>query len=195
MAAPATRTTMDEAVAAYLRFIESENAPLYVANKVSIFRRFIGAERLEKAGGPVKTKRRRLDSGEVVPDPPPFFTGTYLDEITPVLVQNFLEGLGVGKKTMRHYRETFHHFFENCLKFDLYVPTNWHRANPIAALPSYVGKNKRIVFLSGPEVDDQTAKLAATRRCKWRPRSRSISIDKSTLEAFYHFCETAVKSR
>lgn len=153
------RTTVDEAVAAYLRFIKTENAKLHVANKVSIFRRFIGAERLEKAGGPVKTKRRRQEGGGHVPDPEPFFTGTFLDEITPVLVQNFFESLGVSRKTLRHYREAFHHFFEFCLKFDLYIPTNWHRPNPIAALPSYVTRNKHIVFLSAAEVDDQLARL------------------------------------
>ena len=109
-------------MAAYLRFISAENAPLHIANKVSILRRFIGASRVEKAGGPVKTKRRRLKNGEVAPDPAPFFTGEHLDEITPVLVQDFIDGLGVGRKTMRHFRECFHHLFEVCLKFDLYQP-------------------------------------------------------------------------
>lgn len=155
------RTTIDEAVPAYLRFIASENAPLHVANKVSILRRFLGAERVEKAGGPVKTKRKRSADGEAVPDAPPFFAGTYLDEISPVLVQEFLEGLGVSRKTMRHYRETFHHFFEFCIKFDLYQPTNWHRPNPISALPSYVTRNKRIVFLTQEQVDEQLAALAS----------------------------------
>ena len=37
--------------------------PRGVANKVSILRRFLGADRVEKAGGPVKTKRRRLGNG------------------------------------------------------------------------------------------------------------------------------------
>lgn len=160
---PHKRVSVDEAITAYLRFITSENAPLHVANKVSILRRFIGAPRFEKAGGPVKTKRRRLNKTEVVPDPEPFFTGIYLDEITPVLVQGFLEGLGVGRKTMRHYREMFHHFFEVCLKFDLYVPKNWHRPNPIAALPSYASRNKRIVFLTEAQVDEQIARLGGDR--------------------------------
>jgi len=160
IAPPPKRTSVDDAVAAYLRFIAAENAPLHVANKVSILRRFIGAERVERAGGPVKTKRRRLKNGETIPDPPPFFTGTHVDEITPVLVQSFFEGLGVSRKTMRHYREMFHHFFEFCLKFDLYVPANWHRPNPISALPSYVTRNRHIVFLSQTEVDEQIAALA-----------------------------------
>lgn len=139
--APRKRATVDEAVSAYLRFVVSENAPLHVANKVSILRRFIGADRVEAAGGPVKSKRQRLKNGDAVPDPAPFFTGTHLDEISPLLVQNFPEGLGVSRKKMRHYRETIHHFFEFCLKFDLYQPANWHRPNPIAALPSYVSRS------------------------------------------------------
>jgi hypothetical protein len=51
MMAAKKRTTLDEAVATYLRFIAFENAPLHVANKVSILRRFMGADRVEKAGG------------------------------------------------------------------------------------------------------------------------------------------------
>lgn len=159
--APRTRTPIEDAVKAYLRFIKSENAPLHFANKVSILRRFIGIPRMEKAGGPIKMKRRRTKNGGHVPDPPPFFTGDFLDEITPSLVQEFLESLGVQKKTMRHYRETFHHFFEFCLKFDLYTPTNWHRPNPISALPSYLSRNQRIVFLTQAQVDEQIAALAA----------------------------------
>jgi site-specific recombinase XerD len=193
---------VDEAIASYLRFIKTENAPMHIANKVSILRRFIGAERLEKAGGPVKTRRRRLGNNEHVPDPLPFFTGTYLDEITPLLVQNFFDGLGVSRKTIRHYREALHHFFEFSLKFDLYIPTNRHRPNPIAALPSYVTRNKHIVFLSAAEVDDQISKLgcdaamqmavrimihAGLRRAEtlWLTKE-SIAADFSYLSVRYH---------
>ena len=154
------RTPVDEAVTAYLRYIASQNAPHHVANKISILRRFLGAARVEKVGGPALTKRRRLENGKATADPVPFFAGTYLDEITPVLVQGFLEGLGVGRKTMRHYREMFHHLFEVCLKFDLYHRTNAHRPNPIAALPSYTSRNGRIVYLTQAQVDEQIAALA-----------------------------------
>lgn len=41
-----------------------------------------------------------------------------------------------------------------CLKFDLYHLTNWHRPNPIAALPGYVSKDRRIVFLTQAQVDE-----------------------------------------
>ncbi len=160
VAVPHKRATLDEALAAYLRYIAAQNAPHHVANKVSILRRFLGTERVEKAGGPVKTKRRRLGNDEVAPDPAPFFTGTHLDEITPALVQDFLEGTGLGRKTMRHYRELFHHFFEFCLKYNLYVPANWHRPNPIAALPSYVTRNQRITFLTEADANAQIAALA-----------------------------------
>lgn len=155
---PKPRTTVDEAFAAYYRYISAENVALYVANKLSIFRRFFGAERIEKAGAPAKQKRRRKADGGVVADAPPFFTGTYMDEITPVLVQQFIEGADISRKTQRHYREVLHHFFEVCLKLDLYTPTNWHRPNPIAALPSYISKNHRITYLTA---DDVTTQLAA----------------------------------
>jgi integrase len=157
------RASVDEALKAYLRFIAAENAPLHFANKVSIFRKFFGTARVVAAGGPEKTKRRRLVNGNVEPDPPGFFAGAFLDEITPALVQGFIEGLGIGRKTMRHYREAFHHFFEVCLKFDLYAPTNWHRPNPISALPSYSTRNRQIVFLTPPQVEEQVAALAGDR--------------------------------
>lgn len=156
---PVRRTTIEEAVATYVRFITAENAPLHVENKVSILRRFIGVERVEKSGGPVKTKRRRQKNGEPVPDPKPFFTGKYLDEITPMLVQEFIESRDLSRSTMRHQREMFHQFFEVCLRFDLLTPKNWHCPNPIAALPSYVTKNPEIIFLTPDEIEGQLAAL------------------------------------
>jgi hypothetical protein len=67
------RTTVDEAVASYLPFISSENAALHIANKVSNFRRFIDADRVEKNGGPIKTKRRRLKKWADDPRPAAVF--------------------------------------------------------------------------------------------------------------------------
>ena len=58
------RTAVGDAVSACLRFIATENAALHAANKVSMLRRFLGAERVEKLGGPVKTKRRRTEDGK-----------------------------------------------------------------------------------------------------------------------------------
>ena len=148
----AKRTSLDEAVATYLKFIASDNAPLHVANKLSIFRRFLGWERVEKIAGPSK---QRPTPAMIQRRPAPFFDGKHLDEITAALVQRFIEGLTVGRMTKRHYRECFHHFFEVCLKFDLYQPANWHRPNPIAALPGYITRNRRIVFLTEEQVREQ----------------------------------------
>ncbi|WP_050025365.1 tyrosine-type recombinase/integrase [Verrucomicrobium sp. BvORR034] len=154
------RTTVDEAVAAYLRFVRSENASAHVSNKVSIFRRFLGDKRIEAMGGPARVKNcaRKASSteGAIVK---PFFTGTYLDEITPALVQEFIEGLGVGRDTMRHYRQCFHHWFSFCLKFDLYHPTNWHRPNPMSGLSSYVTRNRQIDFLTQDQIQAQLSAL------------------------------------
>jgi hypothetical protein len=59
-----------------------------------------------------------------------------------------MEGMAVGQKTKRHYREFFHHFFEFCLKFGIFSSSNWHCPNPVAALPSYLSRNRRIIFLT-----------------------------------------------
>jgi integrase len=155
-----TRTTVDAAVAAYLKFVRSENASAHVSNKVSIFRRFLGDKRIEAMGGPVRVKNsaRKASStdGAILK---PFFTGTHLDEISPALVQEFIEGLGVGRDTMRHYRQCFHHWFSFCLKFDLYHPTNWHRPNPMSGLSSYVTRNRQIDFLTQEQIQEQLAAL------------------------------------
>lgn len=93
---------------AYLRFVRSENASAHVSNKVSMFRRFLGDQRLEAFGGPAKVKDcGRRTTPKEAKAAKPFFSGTYLDEITTVLVQKFIEGLGVGRDTMRHYRQCF----------------------------------------------------------------------------------------
>jgi integrase len=158
---PARAATVNEAVAAYLKFISAENAAPHVANKVSILRRFLGAARVESLGGPAKTKRKRLKGGKThVPDPRPFFTGQHMHELTPAVLQNFIEEAGLGRVSMRHYRTFFHHFFAVCLKLDLYHPTNWHRPNPAAALPGYASRNRRIVYLTETQVQEQLNALS-----------------------------------
>ena len=156
VAPPAERVVLDEALAAYLNFVRSENAPRHVENKISMLRRFIGTQRAEKFAQAENSKLRvrRLST-----PCPPFFTGIHLDEITPALLQEFVEQLGVSTKTKRHYREFFHHFFQFCINFGLYRPENFHCPNPTAALPSFLSKNRRIVFLSDAEVDAQLAAL------------------------------------
>jgi integrase len=112
-----------------------------------MMRRFFGSERIDAMAG---KPARNGDAGV-----PAFFAGGFIDEITPALIQGFMDQMDVSKKTKRHYREFFHHFFEFCMKFDFYQPTNWHRPNPIAALPSYVSRNRRIVFLTHQQVQEQ----------------------------------------
>lgn len=148
------RTTVEAALKAYLDFVRIENAPHHVANKLSMLKRFFGARCVARAAG-----------GQTLPviahsdTPPPFFTGRHVDEIKPALVQNFIEQLPVATKTKRHYREVLHHFFAFCLKFDLFEPSNWHRPNPVGALPSYVCRNRRITFLSPQDVEEQLRAL------------------------------------
>jgi hypothetical protein len=45
------RTSVNDALKAYLTHIRSENAPLHVENKVSMLRRFMSAERVEQVLG------------------------------------------------------------------------------------------------------------------------------------------------
>jgi site-specific recombinase XerD len=74
-------------------------------------------------------------------------------------VGSFIDSLPVAIKTKRHYREVFHHFFKFCLKFGLYQPSNWYCPNPVAALPSYVLRNRKITFLTQEQVDEQIVAL------------------------------------
>ena len=149
-AASKPRTGIDTALKAYIDFIRIENASHHVAGKLSMMRRFFGSERVKALAGQ-RSPGNKKPLGVV----PAFFKGGFVDEITPSLVQGFMEQMEVSKKTKRHYREFFHHFFEFCMKFDFYQPTNWHRPNPIAALPSYMSRNRRIVFLTPSQVDEQ----------------------------------------
>ena len=143
----AQRHTLDRALQMYMAHIRSENAALHIENKVSILRRFLGDARVTAVLGFKKTRGKPSEGA--------FFKGEFLDELTPALLQEFMESLPVSTKTKRHYREFFHHFFEFSLKFGYFQPTNWHCPNPVAALPSYVKKNKHIVFLTAAQVDEQ----------------------------------------
>ena len=154
--ATAKRARLDDALTAYLGFIRSENAARHVENKLSMLRRFLGVERTEQFSrdDSPNLRQRRLKNGHK-----PFFEGEFLDEVTPTLLQGFFDQLEVSKKTKRHYREFFHHFFEYCIKCGLYRPQNQHYPNPMVALPSYVSRNRRILFLSAEEVDAQLETL------------------------------------
>lgn len=160
--APArARVTIEEAARCYLDYIASENAPETRANKISMLRRFLGPKRAESIVGPSKSTERfgkhrpKIGCGANVA-----FEGTYLDEVSAAVVQQFIARLGVKKKTQRHYREFFHQFFEVCLNFDLYQPANPYRPNPISALPSYNCKNRRIIYLKTAQIEEQHTALA-----------------------------------
>ncbi len=144
--------SLDEALKAYVDFIRIENAAHHVANKFSILRRFFGSARIARAGGQLKATPRNANA---TPQQQPFFVGGKVHEIGPALVQRFIEQLSVSTKTKRHYREVFHHFFEFCLKFGFYQPVNSHCPNPVGALPSYVSRNRRIVFLAAEQIEEQ----------------------------------------
>ena len=146
------RTRIDAALQAYLNFIRIENSSHHVAGKLSMMRRYFGGKRVEDMLRQNSTQERGRILAQMHP---PFFAGDFVDEVTPAGVQRFMEQLDVSKKTKRHYRELFHHFFEFCMKFDFYQPTNWHSPNPIAALASYMSRNRRIVFLTHEQVDRQ----------------------------------------
>ena len=150
------RVPLDDALRGYFDFIRTDNAARHVENKLSMLRRFLGGIRAEEFvhNDDSAARARRLKNAVI-----PFFTGTFLDEITPPLLQDFFTQLDVSRKTKRHYREFFHHFFEHCIKFGLYRPANFHCPNPTAALPSYLDRNRRIVFLTQGEIDAQLAAL------------------------------------
>ncbi|MEI6561599.1 MAG: site-specific integrase [Verrucomicrobiota bacterium] len=150
------RMPVEDAVKDYLNYIRADNAPRHVENKISMFRRFLGSERVEKILLTMPTHREKKFKGV---ESKAFFSGIFLDEITAPLVQRFIETLPVIQKTKRHYREMFHHFFEVCLKFELCQPTSWHRPNPISALPGYVTRNRHISFLSESQIEEQMGAL------------------------------------
>lgn len=150
------RVRIEEALTSYLASIRGENAPRHVENKLSMLRRFLGTARVERfvQSEDPKSRARRLECPT-----PGFFAGEFLDEITPSLLQEFFLKLDVSTKTKRHYREFLHHFFKYCINFELYRPSNFHCPNPLSALPSYLEKNRIIVYLTPEDVEAQLAIL------------------------------------
>jgi len=151
-AKPQERVRIEEAMLSYLDHIRVSNAPMHVENKLSMLRRFLGTARVEgfiRSENP-KSRERRLQSARTG-----YFTGEFVDEITPALLQKFFLQLDVSTKTKRHYREFFHHFFKFCINFGHYHPANFHCPNPLTALPSYLEKNRRIIYLTPEDVEAQ----------------------------------------
>jgi Phage integrase family len=146
------RLRLDDALKAYIESIHEKNASHHAASKLSMLRRFIGTERVEQfvQDHSPERKSRRLQKASK-----PYFTGEFVDEITSLLLQEFLRQLDVSTVTKRHYREFFHSFFDYCIKFGLYRPENWHCPNPVTALPSYSSKNHRIIYLTPEDVEAQ----------------------------------------
>ena len=152
LAKPLERVRIEEAMLSYLDFIRGDNAPMHVENKLSKLRRFLGTARVE---GFVRSENQKLRERRLQSARMGFFTGEFVDEITPTLLQKFFLQLDVSTKTKRHYREFFHHFFKFCINFGHYHPANFHCPNPLTALPSYLEKNRRIIYLTAEDVEAQ----------------------------------------
>jgi hypothetical protein len=148
---------LDEALRAYIDSISEKNTPHHAENKLSMLRRFIGTGRVEQF---VRNDTPRRKAHRMLRASPAFFTGEFVDEITPLLLQQFLQRLDASVVTKRHYREMFHGFFKYCINFGLFRPENIHCPNPVAALPSYLSKNHRIIYLTLEDVEAQLAVLA-----------------------------------
>ena len=78
-----------------------------------------------------------------------------MDKLTVDLIQDFIKREAEATKTRRHYRELFHHLFEECFKRRLMTPKSWHTPNPMSALPCYTTKNNLDDYLIQNEIDAQ----------------------------------------
>lgn len=146
------RTSIDDALRFYLKFCAQQNVGRQVENKISVFRAWIGVERIQRIA-PYKKKPRCLhrEHGASVAG----FKGTYLDEITALGTQAFLDSLRLSPKTKRHYREVLQHFIDVCLRFDLMHATNVYCPNPIGAVVSYARRNRVIQRMNNLEIAQQ----------------------------------------
>jgi len=151
-----TRTLVNDAFRDYLQHCLEENSAHHVQGKVSMLRRYLGTKRAAKL---IPKEAQSTREYQRPADHPSFFKGTYLDEISSSQLKKFMDYLGVASATKRKYREMFHHFFEYCIKYGLYEPSNFHCPNPVAALPSYLSRNQRIEFLNEEQVEEQLEAL------------------------------------
>ncbi len=136
------RLPIAHTLAEYVAFIRSENAARHAENKVAHLRGFFGPGLLGTANGEIH------------------FTGTCLEDVKVNDVRRYIEGLNIGTKTRRHYRETFHHLFEYAMKCEFLIPTNFRYPNPMGALPSYLSKNQVIRYLTPQEKENLFRVLA-----------------------------------
>lgn len=138
----------------YLAFIKVANSNHHRRNKTTHLRKFFGSKLVPAE--PVKIIRKKN-----LPDEPGVFKGSLLIEVQAGKVQEMIDKLFGRVKTKRHYRNTFHSFFEFALKRNHFVATNFRYPNPMSALPSYLEKNKKIVFLKQSEIDHLLKALEA----------------------------------
>ena len=137
----AAAVSIEYALGEYLEYIKNENSEHHVANKITHLSRFFGRKRLN-----LPERKKRPEPG--------VFNGRYLTEVLASDVRQMIDALPTKKKSKRHYRETFHAFFEFAMKSSLFEPKNFRYPNPMSALPSYLEKNQSIVFLTGQQKHD-----------------------------------------
>jgi len=146
------RLKIADALTLYLGHISSENDPHHVAGKISMLRQLFGPKLLPYKLAPQGTK----DAVEI-------FKGEFVDELSAEIVLKFLNERKLSRKSRRHYREVFHHFFEVLLKHGKIEPFSFHTPNPMASLPSYLEKGgNHIVFLRPGDKVKQANALEST---------------------------------
>ena len=127
---------IEEVLSEFIAFIRVENSRAHANNKIAYLKKFFGS-RLLGLGDDVKG----------------VFRGDTLADVKVAAVRKLIDSLPVGKKTKKHHREAFHALFEFAMKYSFYIPVNFRYPNPMSALPGYHEKNKKIIFLTQPEID------------------------------------------
>jgi len=157
---PAVETkgvSITDALSAYYLHIKESNHPRWVSAKLKTLSALFSTKLVASATG-VDFGRCEQEKGA--------FRGKYLEEIPSILLETVVASrkgrdgeTPAAEKTKRHYREVFHDFFEYCLSHNLMKVENFHTPNPVAALPSYLDTNRRIVFLDETQIGQQYAAL------------------------------------
>jgi len=127
---------IEEVLSEYVAYIRVDNSTHHARNKISYLKKFFGAKMMGCEGG---------EKG--------VFKGKTLSDVKVGDVRRLIDSLPVGKRTKKHHREAFHSLFEFSMKYNFFTPTNFRYPNPMSALPSYHEKNKKIIFLTQPEID------------------------------------------
>ena len=141
-----TSATAEQVVMEYIAFIKVDNSEHHRRNKMTHLRKFFGSKLLPPE--PLKIIRKKK-----LHDEPGIFKGRLLSEVQAGNVQEMIDGLSGGTRTKRHYRNTFHALFEFALKRNHFVATNFRYPNPMAALPTYLEQNTKIIYLTQSQID------------------------------------------